>query len=321
MKDYFGFNGDFHDLPRKDLEYFFLDLNHYRLRYRATLSIDEKISFAPEIEFEDVLLYFVNKELNKKFFYPDWKAHQDDSCTFQVDNFDVGGEISSPVLHDTEIDWETLREVLEMLRKMKAHATSNTGFHVHVGSQILGEEMENVFRFVKVWCIFEHVIFRFAYGKDSVFRPNIICFSQPICDEALHLFDYVDGSFDVDVPLDFDYDKTKVLNFSNFHHLTSVEEVNNTIEIRCANGTLDANIAQNTIYFYLKLMLFVTSERYDEEFIDYLFAHLESKSLDQYNELFIRDALLLVDLVFDQAFDKIQFLKQYVKSNETVFVR
>ena len=78
---------------------------------------------------------------------------------------------------------------------------------------------------------------------------------------------------------------------------------------------------QNTIYFYFKLMLYVMNDSFDEDYINYLFQHLQIKEFDDYSKTYVQDVLLLVDLIFDNSLDKINFLKQYIKKDEIVFVR
>ena len=54
MKDYLNYKGDLKNLSRHDLEELFLSLYNYKLKYRASLGIDERESFGCEVEFEEV---------------------------------------------------------------------------------------------------------------------------------------------------------------------------------------------------------------------------------------------------------------------------
>ena len=65
MKDYLNYTGDFSDLSRKDLEYLFILLENYKIRYRKNLEIPNNLGFGLEFEFENVLLYYVKKEMSK----------------------------------------------------------------------------------------------------------------------------------------------------------------------------------------------------------------------------------------------------------------
>ena len=322
MKDYFDYQGDFRNLSREDLEYLFLLLKDYKLKYRDHLGLDQTLSFGVELEFEDVLLYYVERQLHENVLFQNWFVHEDHSCSFKMDDFVVGGEVSSAVLHDTKIDWKILSEVLFILQKLKAHATDQTSLHVHVGAHIFGDHIENVIRFIKLWCIFEPVIFKFAYGDGAYPRPKILAYACPIATatklKCKHYPQFFETIFQ---PCAFHYDKKWAVNFKNYRDLSLREVIGNTIEIRCANGTLKRNTIQNTIYFYLKLMLYVVSDQYDEELINYLFQNLKERDFSSYQETYVEDVLMLVDLIFDCSFDKINFLKQYIKKREIVFTR
>ena len=322
MKDYLNYKGDLKNLSRHDLEELFLSLYNYKLKYRASLGIDERESFGCEIEFEEVLLYFVRKELSKHENLADYQVHPDDSCGFRLDEFDVGGELVSPILHDTKANWQNLEEALKILKGLKAKITNHTSLHVHVGSQIFGEDIKLLIRFIKVWCIFVHIIFRFAYGSTATEREYLLVFSHPIS-EAIKLMDKKVASYleSIRKPSSITFDKKWAVNLANYTSLTSTEEPNNMIEIRCANGTLDKSMIQNTINVYLKIMLYVTSDAYDEALINRLFQRLKPKHFDTYKEIYIKDALLLADLIFDNSLDKINFLKQYVKKDCPVLKR
>lgn len=322
MKDYLNYQGDFQALSKRDLEALFIKLKDYRLKYHSYLGIDSKISFGVELEFQDVLLYYVKKELSKDERFKGWIIHEDKSCTYQIDDFAVGGEISSPILHDIDVDWKILAEVLQRLNGLKARVTEETAFQVHVGAQIFEQDIRNVVNFVKLWCVFEHVIFKFSYGKDAIYRPKILYFAHPIADATKLKCNQIPMFLDrLSCPKKLGYDKKWTLNFQNYSVLSVDEEVNNDIEIRCANGLLDKNMIQNTIYFYLKLMLYVMSDSFNEDYINYLFEHLQVKEFKDYSKTYVRDVLLLVDLIFDNSLDKINFLKQYIKKDEIVFVR
>ena len=68
-------------------------------------------------------------------------------------------------------------------------------------------------------------------------------------------------------------------------------------------------------------MQYVTSPTYDEERINSIFKKLKPKDFTSYHIPYIKDALLLCDLIFDNNLDKINFLKQYIKKDDPIFVR
>ena len=322
MKEFLDYLDDFSKLSKKDLEYFFVLLKDYKLRYRKNLGIGDSASFGLELEFEQVLLRYVEKEFSKYPYCSSWFVHFDKSCGYKIDGFEVGGEATSPIMHDMEEDWQMLTNVIAILLKLRCKITERTSLHVHVGAQIFQEDIKNVVRFIKVWCIFEHVIFKFGYGHDSVNRPSILYFAHPIADALKLKCKYIPNFLEnLLVPHGLSYDKKWAVNFKNYQELSSKEIMGNDIEFRIANGTLNRAIIQNTVNFYIKLMQYVTSDRYDEDLINRLFNKLRPKDFAKYNEIYGKDVLMFVDLIFDNSLDKINFLKQYVKKDENVFIR
>ncbi len=322
MKDFLNYDGNFSKLSKIDLEDLLFKLKNYSLRYRKSLNVVEQVSFGIELEFEDILLYYVLREFKQNDVLANWFVHEDKSCSYKIDGFSVGGEVSSPILHDQLQCWEDISKALFVLKKLGAHSTDKTSLHVHVGSQIFGEEIINLVRFIKVWCVFEHVIYKFCYGKSSSFRPYIRNFAHPIADATKLKCKYIPNYLEnMILPKGFHYDKKWGINFNNYHYLSSEEELNNTIEIRVANGSLERNIIQNTINLYLKLMLYASSDRYDALLIDRLFQKLKPKDLEEYDLIYLKDALILCDLIFDTSLDKINFLKQYIKKDELILRR
>lgn len=322
MKEFLNYQDDLSKLSKKDLEYLFVLLKDYKLQYRKNLGLDTFASFGLELEFEHVLLRYVEKEFSKYPYCYSWFVHFDKSCGYEIDGFEIGGEATSPIMHDEEADWKMLTNVIAILLKLRCRITKRTSLHVHAGVQIFQEDIKNVVRFIKVWCIFEHVIFKFGYGTDRTNRPGILYFAHPIADALKLKCKYIPNFLEnLLVPYGLGFDKKWAVSFKNYQELSSKEIMGNDIEFRIANGTLNRIIIQNTVNFYLKLMQYVTSDRYDEDLINHLFERLHPKDFSKYDGIYAKDALMLVDLIFDNNLDKINFLKQYVKKDENVFIR
>jgi len=323
MKDFLNFHGYLTKLNKSDLQDLYFKLENYRLRYRNNIDLNSNLSFGVEIEFDNVVLNAVRSFLLNYDDLKDWLVVEDISVgSFNKNGEIVGGEISSAILHDLESDWNKLSQIMKFLKRLKATANQKTSFHVHVGAQIFGEDLEYVKRFIKLWCIFEDIIFRFSYGKNLFARKRILDFAQPIFPIYKENW-YNDSSFFDNITdiKNFISGKDKAVNFNNYHKLTNEVEVNNTIEFRCANGTLNQAIAQNFINFYIKFILYSTSDNYNDSLVDYLFSKTNVKDLSAYSSLNINKALVLVDLIFDNTLDKINFLKQYFKKEDFALIR
>lgn len=322
MNSFLNYKGDLSRLSKQDLQDLLTYLENYRLRYRSEIDIPLEESFGVEIEFGEISLGKVENNLRPNPNYRYWNIHEDSSVEEYKSGQWLGGEVSSDILHDTKEEWETLYAILKDLRSLGAKATDQTGFHIHIGAQIFEENLEYVKRFIKVWCIFEDIIFRFGYGRINKHRPYIKEHASPIASSYYKLYmknhNFLD---DFTTTKMFDFGKKRAVSFKNYHYLSYEEETNNTIEIRCPNGTLEANIAQNNINFFIKLMLYVKSNRYNEKLIDRLFIRLEPKGLGDYSFMDIDKALMLSDLIFEETLDKINFLKQYIKKDDFETIR
>ncbi|MBE6154211.1 MAG: hypothetical protein E7163_01370 [Firmicutes bacterium] len=322
MKDYISYNGYLSRLNKSDLKTLFMMLEEYKLIYKYNLGLPENVSFGVEVEFQNVLLDNVQNEIRKDSCFKYWYSHKDASVSIETEKGILGGEVSTDILHDIQDDWINLHNLFDILNLMDAKATNKTAFHIHVGAHIFKDDLKYAIRFIKLWCIFENIIYRFGYGKTALKRPHIDIFAPPIARLYRNNYLHNDRYFEnMDSTYELDYGKKRAVNFKNYHYLYTEEEVNNTIEIRTPNGTLDPIIAQNNVNFFIKLMLYVTSNKYDEDLIDGLFARLKYKTLEEYSKLDIKTALFLSDLIFDNSLDKIDFLSQYIKKDDYIYLR
>lgn len=318
MNDFLNYHGPLSQLSNRDLKQLFYELKSYQLRKRETFGVPQNTSFGVEIEFEGVELEKVKEKLNPISDYRGFIVHKDDSVSTYDCDICYGGEISSDILHDKKEDLDKLYQLFLLLKEMGAMATSKTGFHIHVGTQIYGEEILYLKRLVKVWCIYEEICFRFGYGESSNPRgEDILIFAPPLAPTYRALYQKNRKIFDqLTTTKTFDFGKRNAIAFHNYRYLTGDEEVNNTIEIRCPNGSMNPLIAENTIYFFLKLLLYVTSPMYDELFINRLFGKIKPMNLEDYSQIYLKKALQFSDLIFSTTKEKLDFLKQYVKDEE-----
>lgn len=293
----------------KDIKLLVKDLNDINFSLRDKIGIDCSETFGIEIEFENVKLDEIKNSCN-------WVTKTDNSVT--VGN--VGGELVSPILTDNIDTWKQVHNKCNYLKNKQAIITHRTGAHIHIGSQILKDNPDNIRRLLKTWELFENIIFYFSYGKGVMPRSTLMEFSHPISSKLYQIRNSKFGYNSLNNHYDWQYffkryklNKQAAINFMNYKGYALDEK--NTIEIRCPNGTLDARIWQNNINFFMKLMIKVASKDFDEELIDY---YLSKKEMEDYgvfgiNIIDLDKALILVDIIFDKEIDKLLFLKQYLK--------
>lgn len=303
-------NDNLSSLSGTDLQYLIVLLNEYYLELRDNLNLDKKITFGTEIECEDVK----KEQLNKfKKILNDKKWHIIvDYSLFR------GKEIISPILSDNINYWKDLDMVCRILKECSI-IKNNAAGHIHVGTQILDNDFNKWVNFLKLWGVYENIIFRFGYGEYLSSRVALNKYSAPLKNKISTIYDIKDKD-EIEIFIkNFISNSNRFLavNFNNVKDLSNFG-YKNTIEFRCPNGTLEATIWQNNINFFTKLLLYANSNNFDNDRVE------ERKSkLDEYddimtysNEIFLEESLELADMIFDNNLDKLYFLRQYLKSFE-----
>ncbi len=304
-------NDQLSSLSGIDIQTFIILLNNYYLELRQKLHLDRQVSFGLEIEFEHVDKEGLEKELYQNFPRRNWLITDDASLK-------EGAEINSPIMQDKEITWKHLAKVCEITRKFAKIDKDSSG-HIHIGTQILGNNLEAWLRFLKIWSVYENIIFRFANGEYLTTRPRIMEYAAPVRRSFKREYE---KSLREEISLielfrNLKYNRYLAVNFRNIDiYHPDVFERFNTLEFRLPNGTLDATIWQNNINFFVKLLSYTKSSLFDMDVILKREKDTFSQMMDLrlYDEIFLQQALELSDLIFDNNLDKIYFLKQYLKA-------
>lgn len=337
-------NNQLKELKGIDLRIFLDYIMDYYIVYRNSLLINKDITFGVEIEydnadFRDINKALVNmkKKINNIYESKDHKNYEiwfnkiETSINELGNGFVIGGEVVSPILRDELKSWKELSLVCDMLKKNNATTSSFTAGHIHIGSDILEDNAKYWSNFLKLWCAYENVIFRFGYGENKGLRFSSYEYSNPI---RIKILDKLKDINNAALIKENPYGVTSLLgvnrdvslNLKNYNQLES----KNTIEFRCPNGTLNPIIWQNMINFFIKFTLYAKSSLFDEEKIDKrlnnLNCNLDSNQLcTSYQKVNLGDALSLADMIFDNNTDKVSFLRQYLKDyqvcnkfNETI---
>lgn len=295
-----------------DLSYFFELLNNYYIDYRYYLGFDKLVTFGFEIESESANKKKINYELDKEFKDDLWYFDRDDT----VYN---GGEISTPILTDLTDNWLNIEKACNILNKY-SRVGESCGGHIHIGSQVLGDEPISWINFIKLWVIYEKIIYRFGSGEYLINRHEISKFAPPMAQKLYNSYNYISNMRTVTLKriIDLiDYKKFSAINFLHVksNHINKIEEMN-TIEFRTPNGTLNPIIWQNNLNMFIHLLKYARSEEFNHDFIDEKFSNIYGlkPNIQEYQKIFISDALEFTDLIFDNNLNKINFLKQYFKN-------
>jgi len=312
-------NDKLSDMSGSELQDFLYYLNKYYLQLRTKLDFSSKVTFGVEIEFEKTKgISELKKEMeDENIDSYSWLPKLDGSLK-------QGLEIASPILRNSEKTWSELKKVCCIARR-NGKILKNCGGHVHVGAHVLGTDVKSWLNFLKLWSVYENIIFRFCYGEYLTARNHILDYSE-LCikyffENSLELSK--ESSISVKALLDIvSYERCQAVNFINVSEPLKYRK-ENTIEFRCPNGTLEPVIWQNYINLFVNILLYSKSSTFNEEII------LERKNklnfqndketewyLNLYNQIYLGQAIEFADLVFDTNYDKIYFLRQYLKNYE-----
>lgn len=240
-------NEEFSKLSGDDLTDLILLIDEYYIKMRSRLGFDESITFGLELEFENAIKFIINKKLKKAFPDKSWTAKKDASLK-------NGEEINSPILTDNELTWKDINKVCSIVQPFSSIGRK-AGGHIHVGTQVLGSDRESWLNFLKIWSVYENVIFRFAYGEFLTSRPSIERYARPTSNYYRDRYELYkdDDYYDLNAILNnITYDRYHAVNFNNVKNGANFKE-GNTIEFRCPNGTLNPIIWQNNVNFFVKL--------------------------------------------------------------------
>ncbi len=340
-------------LTKDELDNLFKEINKLPMKFRRNLVLSEDITFGNEIEVNNVQL---NKAVLMTELFNDIHELDENERYVVHQEQTASAEIVTPILNNTKKNWNNFYDIYEMLYDTGATLAGNTSNHIHIGTHLINTP-EKLSLLLKTLVVFEPIIFKFGYGRGDKprsylkFRDEIHCvFSPMMTPKRVRSFVDMLDNYNYKSPgimmsgfknfLRNDLKFRPVFNFNNFDFSKlqyEIEQSANTddhIEIRCFNGTLSPEIAQNNINLVTHIIQAVVEDKIDKEYVnaeyekykkkrynlDKDFAMFETKDGEQYNRLLdgfgkvkMEKALKLADMIFDNELDKYYFIKQYLK--------
>ena len=307
-------NYSFSKLTKEETKELFNLLNHYYLTLREKLNLKPYTTFGLEIEFENLILKNTKALIKKSFPTSKWTLRGDTTLK-------QGAEVNTPILRDSIETWQQIEKICKQIKNF-AEIGTNSGGHIHVGVQILEGNLDYWLNFIYLWSIYENIIFRFSYGEFAMERPMLKSHAQPIAKEFNYVYQiFSEGKNELDLDDFFNltaHQKYKAVNFDHIM-LPNLFAINNTIEFRCPNGTLNPVIWQNNLNLFINLLEYSKNQKFNKDILDKRKITTKDKynNLEYYNEIDINQALELCDLIFKTNKEKLYFLRQYLKSFDT----
>lgn len=304
-------NDKLSEMSGVDLQDLIILIDDYYIKLRNRLGFDQCITFGLELEFENAMRDRIDRQLRETFPNGDWRTKHDGSLN-------NGAEIDSPILRDNEITWINLDKVCSIVEPL-ASIDKKSGGHIHIGTQTLGNNKESWLNFIKIWSVYENIIYRFVYGEFLTARPSMLEYAEPMAEAFWKSYDELKNE---DASLETIISRISHTRYQavNFRNVSSGDYNrfcrNNTIEFRCPNGSLDSVIWQNNVNFFVKLLIYSRNTSFNDDLVQ----QRRQLNLDKfvglkwYDEIYLEQALELCDMIFRNNLDKVYFLRQYLKS-------
>lgn len=310
----------------KDLKYIIDLINKYYLEYRNILKIDSNITFGLEIEMEHFKgtiydLWPFESNIYEIVGNTNWIIKNDITLEW-------GRELATEIYTDKEKTWIDIKNVCNYISNYGEIGKRCAG-HINIGSQIYGDNPIYWYHLLKLWAVYESVIFRFGYGEYLDYFPFMLNSSKPISKIILDKLDifkkYINTNSKEllyklkDKDMNIDMLKKNAVSFIKMYDFDNIDNIQDgcVVEYRCFLGTLNEIIWQNNVNFITKLMLYCKNDCFNEDILDRrIYDKKIIYDIDEYNKIYLEEVLELIDLIFDNNLDKIYFLRQYLKSYE-----
>ena len=234
-----------------DLQDLIILIDEYYIQLRNQLGLEQYITFGLELEFENAMRDRIDRQLSETFHNGDWMTKHDGSLN-------NGAEINSPILRDNETTWRDLDKVCSIVGPL-ASIGKKSGGHIHIGTQTLGNNKESWLNFIKMWSVYENIIFRFVYGDFLTARPSMLSYAKPMTKNFWQDYKKLknDGASLDAIISRISHCRYQAVNFNNVSKGNYNKLCNdNTIEFRCPNGSLNPAIWQNNVNFFVNARAF-----------------------------------------------------------------
>lgn len=269
-------------------------LNNTLFEYRPKLTIPNYINFGLEIELEAVdyeeVDFFITKQFGRA-----WQVKKDESL-----DPNCNAEIVTPVLQNKKETWLILKKLGELLKRLNPNF-DNCSFQINYDGKLLPKSEDKV-RFLKLFAMYEDIIYRFSKGDDKNYRHTLDMYAAPI---TLALKDCLKFKSNSVILETFTQNKRYGVIFKN--------TPKDLIEFRTPNGTTNIILWQNYITTFYYLIKLAMNPNYNKKEVDnYIDEFNCIYMLENYEKLKEEKAIKLSKMLFKKNIDQVYFLYQYL---------
>lgn len=270
-----------------------MQLKNNLLEYREKLTIPSSTRFGLEFELENVSYDEVSKLISNNF---DCMQVKRDKSLKE----NSSAEITTTVLQNNKKTWIALKKLGVLLDKLNP-SYNNCSFQVNFDGELL-PSMEDRIRFLKIYALYEDIIYRFSKGNDDNYRSSLDTYAYPIILSLKGLTKF--------------NDKETVDFFSNNKRYGVVfkNKEQDLIEFRTPNMTSNPMLWQNYITTFYYLLKYASTNRHNKKELDeYIDKFCKIYILENYSLEKKEKALSFAEKVFPNQVDRINFMHQYLK--------
>ena len=263
------------------------------MEFRSKLTLPHKVNFGLELELDKVDLLEV-RELVGRNIGGDFSVKNDKSLTTGMN-----AEINTPVLRNSKATWELLKRMGELLKKINA-SYDRCSFQVNFDGSLL-PSVEDRVKFLKIYAMYEDIVYRFSKGEDLSYRDSLEEYASPI---ILTLKGVLSINNDAVVEM-FSNQKRYGICFKT--------KDCDLIEFRTPNMTDNVCLWQNYVTFFYYLLNLVHSGKINMREVDeYISNYSRIYILENYEKEKEEKALQLSKKLFCNSTDRINFMHQYL---------
>lgn len=263
------------------------------MEFRSKLTLPHKANFGLELELDKVDLLEV-RELVGRNIGGDFSVKNDKSLTTGMN-----AEINTPVLRNSKVTWELLKRMGELLKKINA-SYDRCSFQVNFDGSLL-PSVEDRVKFLKIYAMYEDIVYRFSKGEDLSYRDSLEEYASPI---ILTLKGVLSINNDAVVEM-FSNQKRYGICFKT--------KDCDLIEFRTPNMTDNVCLWQNYVTFFYYLLNLVHSGKINMREVDeYISNYSRIYILENYEKEKEEKALQLSKKLFCNSTDRINFMHQYL---------
>ena len=209
-------------------------------------------------------------------------------------------EIVSPILQNTKQTWITLRKIGELLNLINP-SYDECSFQVNFDGNLL-PRIEDKVNFLKLYAMYEDIIYRFSKGEDEIYRSSLETYASPVILTLKGLL-----SFD---------NKQIIEMFSDNKRYGIVFKTKDKdlIEFRTPNMTSNPILWQNYITTFYYLLEFSKTKHYNMKEINHYLTNFNKIYILENYELEKKEkALVFAKTIFHNNNDFCNFMHQYLK--------